>query len=598
MRVENMTHWRKLIVVFSLLSTLLLVGGKLSAEDVDHAGCPPKPLRGGMDPQVCIMDGCLRGKTVTSLHWGTFEAFVGIPFAKPPIGELRFANPVPNEWWGRRAVYNATEEKPMCVQKNDLIPNAEVQGSEDCLYLNVYRPSAQNTLRGDLPVMVYIHGGGFFAGSASSAVHGPEYFMETGRVILVTLQYRLGVFGFFSIGEEAAPGNFALKDQVMALHWVKKNIAAFGGDPRRVTIFGQSAGAASVQMHMISPMSVGLFSKAIMMSGSANAPWNIPTKDPLKLARRQAEVFWPCASKLSPKQLVSVLRSVDAQELAQSIDKLKAWSIDPLTLYRPVVEPPSWSNQAFLVEDPRVSWQKGNYQQVPWMTGYLPNEGAVRAIAITSNENQLKELNANISHLLPVLLEKQPSAELLQRIKERFFSDGTEGEWITKHNAQRFVDMFTEAAFLYPIQATVKQHITTGDTQIAPVSIYKFSFKGPHSYSFYYTFTPQDFGVVHCDELIYLFRSPALFEDFPPASKEAAMSRELVQFFIDFAYNGVATPLRPYRVCSNDNELYQSMDCDVLEFTNSEEPFEDKPFGVRIVNGRNEDLFAFWNNFY
>lgn len=101
-----------------------------------------------------------------------------------------------------------------------------------------------------------------------------------------------------------------------------------------------------------------------------------------------------------------------------------------------------------------------------------------------------------------------------------------------------FLQMFTEAAFLHPIQSTVKQHITTGDTKIAPVSIYKFSFKGPQSYSFYYTFNTQDYGVVHCDELIYLFRSPALFQDFPPKSKEAAMSRNLVQFFIDFAFNG------------------------------------------------------------
>lgn len=106
-----------------------------------------------------------------------------------------------------------------------------------------------------------------------------------------------------------------------------------------------------------------------------------------------------------------------------------------------MVESPSYSNQAFLIEDPRVSWQKGNYQQVPWMTGYLPNEGAVRAIAITSNESQLKELNANISYLLPILLEKPQSEELLQLIKARFFSEGTEDEWITKQNAHRFVDV-------------------------------------------------------------------------------------------------------------------------------------------------------------
>ncbi|XP_038119653.1 venom carboxylesterase-6 [Culex quinquefasciatus] len=445
--------------------------------------------------------------------------------------------------------------------------------------------------------MVYIHGGGFFAGGASPSIIGPEYFMDTRRVILVTFQYRLGVFGFLSTGDEVAPGNFGLKDQVMALRWVKHNIAYFGGNPDLVTIFGQSAGGASVHMHMISPMSDGLFSRAIVMSGNAIAPWNIPTEDPLSLAQRQAEaVGITQVDTLSSKQLVDALRNVDANVLSGSIDKLKFWSIDPLTLYRPVVEPLCSSNESFLIEDPRISWRKGSYQKIPWMTGYLPNDGAVRAIAITSNEKLLNELNANISYILPMLLEKPSSQELMKVLKLRYFNDSTDEKWITTENEQRLVDLYTEAAFLYPIQSAVKQHVTSADTKLAPVSIYKFSFKGPYSYSFLYTFTHQDFGVVHCDELIYLFRSPALFPDFPHKSKEARMSHHFVEFFIDFAINGVATPLKPYRGCNNDNEVYQSMDCDVLEFINSSEP--GKPFEVRVSNGRNEDLFSFWRKFY
>uniref|UniRef100_A0A1Q3FSN1 Carboxylic ester hydrolase n=1 Tax=Culex tarsalis TaxID=7177 RepID=A0A1Q3FSN1_CULTA len=549
------------------------------------------------NPKVCIDDGCLRGKIMEGYQSGSFNAFIGIPYAKPPTEGLRFSNPVRNEPWKKGTVYNATEEKPMCVQKNDLIPNAKVDGAEDCLYLNVYQPMVHGTSSKPLPVMVYIHGGGFFAGGASPSIIGPEYFMDTRRVILVTFQYRLGVFGFLSTGDEVAPGNFGLKDQVMALQWVKQNIASFGGNPDLVTIFGQSAGGASVHMHMISPMSEGLFARAIMMSGNAIAPWNIPTEDPLSLARRQAKaVNIAHAENLSSKQLVDALRNVNASELAESIDKLKFWSIDPLTVYRPVVEPFSPINGAFLVEDPRISWMKGSYQKIPWMTGYLPNDGAVRAIAITSNEKLLNELNANISFILPMLLEKPPSEELLKVIKHRYFKESTDDKWITTANSQRLVDLYTEAAFLYPIQSAVKQHVTSTDTKLAPVSIYKFSFKGPYSYSFLYTFTHQDFGVVHCDELIYLFRSPALFPDFPPKSKEARMSHHFVKFFIDFAINGVATPLKPYRECSNDNEVYQSMDCDVLEFKNSDEP--GKPFEVRVSNARNEDLFSFWRKFY
>lgn len=290
--------------------------------------------------------------------------------------------------------------------------------------------------------MIYIHGGGYFSGSASPGIVGPEYFMDTKRVILVTFQYRVGVFGFLATGDEMAPGNFGLKDQTMALQWVKKNIDRFGGNPTLVTIFGQSAGAGSVHMHMMSPMSEGLFARAIVMSGNAIAPWNYPTKDPLDLARRQANaVSIPCAMNLTSRQVVEVLRNVDALVLSESISKLKAWSIDPLTLYRPVIESSNWSDQAFLVEDPRVSWQKGNYQKIPWMTGFLPNDGAVRAIAITSNPQLLQDLNANISTLLPFLMEKEPSDELLMSLKGRFFADSPDGEWITQKNTQRLVDV-------------------------------------------------------------------------------------------------------------------------------------------------------------
>nr|AEW07365.1 juvenile hormone esterase [Culex quinquefasciatus] len=582
-----MCELKKMLVLFILLCHVF-------AHETQRLGTEENTLQ---NPRVCIDDGCLRGKTMEGYQAGPFNAFVGIPYAKPPTEELRFSNPVRNEPWKRGIVYNATEDKPMCVQKNDLLPNAKVSGDEDCLYLNVYQPMVHSSSKTPLPVMVYIHGGGFFAGGASPSIIGPEYFMDTRRVILVTFQYRLGVFGFLSTGDEVAPGNFGLKDQVMALRWVKHNIAYFGGNPDLVTIFGQSAGGASVHMHMISPMSDGLFSRAIVMSGNAIAPWNIPTEDPLSLAQRQAEaVGITQVDTLSSKQLVDALRNVDANVLSGSIDELKFWSIDPLTLYRPVVEPLCSSNESFLIEDPRISWRKGSYQKIPWMTGYLPNDGAVRAIAITSNEKLLNELNANISYILPMLLEKPSSQELMKVLKLRYFNDSTDEKWITTENEQRLVDLYTEAAFLYPIQSAVKQHVTSADTKLAPVSIYKFSFKGPYSYSFLYTFTHQDFGVVHCDELIYLFRSPALFPDFPHKSKEARMSHHFVEFFINFAINGVATPLKPYRGCNNDNEVYQSMDCDVLEFINSSEP--GKPFEVRVSNGRNEDLFSFWRKFY
>lgn len=186
------------------------------------------------------------------------------------------------------------------------------------------------------------------------------------------------LIGFLSTGNEVCPGNYGLKDQVLAMKWVKRNIKAFGGDPNLITIFGASAGAASVHMHMMSPLSEGLFHRAIVMSGLATAPYNEPTPNPFALTKRQAEVVGiENIDQLSSEELVDKLRQINVSVLVASINELKYWSVDPITLYRPVVEPRM--EGAFMVENPAATWERGNFKQVPWMTGTVPNEGSVRA---------------------------------------------------------------------------------------------------------------------------------------------------------------------------------------------------------------------------
>ncbi|XP_050097900.1 juvenile hormone esterase-like [Anopheles aquasalis] len=549
-------------------------------------------------PRVCIQDGCILGTFMGGMKPAeSFEAFLGIPFAEPPVGDLRFANPIVNRpWKGAAMDYNASHERPMCLQRNDLLPGSPVSGSEDCLYLNVYRPKVCNDSQQitSLPVMVYIHGGGFFSGTASPLVVGPEYLMDTKRIVLVAIQYRLGVLGFLSTGDSAAPGNVGMKDQTLALRWVRQNIRHFGGDPDQVTIFGQSAGATSVHMHMISPLSRNLFRRAITMSGNSLVPWNIPTKDPLALARATAAVVnIEDHDRLSSKALVAKLRTVPGEQLVENNKLLKSWSIDPLTLYRPVVEPKN-APGAFLVEEPKVSWQNGNYQQVPWLVGYVPNEGAVRALAIFKNELLFRELQSNFSTILPILLERPPSKLLLEKVRARFLNDSSESLPIRSDQLQAFTDLYTEAAFLYPIQLGVKEFTTQTNTNLAPVSVYRFAYKGRYSYSSLFSGGDTgDYGVVHCDDLIYLFRSPAIFPDFPPDAPELKMVDLFVNFFIDFAVNGKAKALTPHRECKTGNQVYQSMDCDVQEFHR-----EGDEVLVRARNERNEDMFAFWKDFY
>lgn len=202
---------------------------------------------------VEISDGRIEGTVMTTRLGSSFHAFLRIPFAIPPVGELRFEESRPVEPWS--GVLDCTEYGPMCVQRSSR------EMSEDCLHLNVFTKS----LNDSKPVIVYYHGGALESGSA--VVQGPQNLMDR-DVVLVTVNYRLGLLGFLATGTAEGPGNNGLKDQILALKWVQKNIEKFGGDKTKVTITGFSAGAHSVSTHMASPMASGLFHNVIAVSGS------------------------------------------------------------------------------------------------------------------------------------------------------------------------------------------------------------------------------------------------------------------------------------------------------------------------------------------
>lgn len=228
---------------------------------------------------------------------GECTDFLGIPFAKPPVGELRYAAPQePEPWEGERA---CTEFAPACIQKLYSPAdgeNSKLQVSEDCLYLNIYTPA--DSAGEKLPVMFWIYGGGFNGGSTSDPEMLGEQLAGKG-VVVVTAAYRCGVMGFFALPElERRNGrvvNAGILDQIAALKWVKKNIGAFGGDPERVLVFGQSAGGMSTRMLLTSPLCGGLFSRAVVQSGGGlnEADPIRPRKEFMELCRRTvAHLGW------------------------------------------------------------------------------------------------------------------------------------------------------------------------------------------------------------------------------------------------------------------------------------------------------------------
>lgn len=211
------------------------------------------PAAATADPVVLTGGGAVRG----AVH-GDTHVFSGIPYAAPPVGDLRWRDPRPAAPWA--GVRDATRPGPACAQLPGELPDGST--SEDCLYLNVTAPAAAR----HRPVVVWIHGGGFFMGAGSN--YDATRLAERGDVVVVTINYRLGVFGNFAMPGLPGAGTFGLRDQQAALRWVRANAGAFGGDPRNVTIAGQSAGSMSVCAQLTSPPARGLFDKAVMQSGS------------------------------------------------------------------------------------------------------------------------------------------------------------------------------------------------------------------------------------------------------------------------------------------------------------------------------------------
>lgn len=289
----------RIVRVFLLLSTVL--------------AAPWAPAASA--PQVKTASGTVKGKDN-----GVVRSFLGIPFAAAPVGGLRWKAPVPAAKWS--GVRKATEFGAHCLQGNvygDMVFH-DAGGSEDCLTLNVWAPSKPASAK--LPVMVWIYGGGFVAGSTSEGRQDGTHLAQQG-VIVVSMNYRLGVFGFFvhpDLAKESghnSAGNYGLLDQTLALQWVHDNIAAFGGDPANVTIFGESAGSFSVSAQMASPLAKGLFQKAIGESGAAFFSGGLSFES---LAAREEKDVKAVTDKFGAKTLAE-LRAMPADKLLEVFGK-------------------------------------------------------------------------------------------------------------------------------------------------------------------------------------------------------------------------------------------------------------------------------------
>ncbi len=318
---------------------------------------------------VKVNEGLLQGTVENGL-----TVFKGIPFAAPPVGELRWQAPQPPAKW--EGVKQAIQFAPAPVQ----FGNPPSGKSEDCLYLNIWTPV--KSPKEKLPVLVWIYGGGFSMGSTSEPVYSGEKLAQKG-VVFVSMAYRVGALGFLAHPELSAEnpngvsGNYGLLDQIAGLQWIQKNIAAFGGNPDNVTIFGESAGGISVSMLCASPLAKGLFHGAISQSGGSFGPTR-PTTYPGENMKtlKQAESDGTEYLKKTGVASIAELRKVDAEKLPGGFGMGNAW---------PIVD-------GYVIPDDQYRlYEEGKYNDVPVLIGYNSDEGAS-----FSREKDTKEFIAGV----------------------------------------------------------------------------------------------------------------------------------------------------------------------------------------------------------
>lgn len=481
---------------------------------------------------IDVAEGSLRGKQTTSNSGFKYYSFKGIPYAKPPVGQLRFKSPQPPEPW--TGVRDAFEEGNVCAQKDQLLQT--YRGDEDCLYLNVYTPKNPSTEGSLKPVMVWLHGGGFAGGSGSSEIYGPDYLVAE-DVVVVTLNYRLGPFGFLSLENEKVPGNAGLKDQVMALRWVQQNIEQFGGDPGNVTLFGESAGGSCVHYHVLSPMSQGLFHRAICQSGTALHWWAF-TNTAQDRAFRLGQALG-CNSS-NPDELLQSLQKAPAEDIVGAISKVPSKAEKRqmvLFFFVPTVDNVAGNNEVFLPAHPYDLIITGKFQHVPHIIGANSAEGLLSLSGLT--DTAVKRIDSDLQGLIPIdapiTLDTEWSHSVAKKLREFYFDN----QPLSEDTKAKYADLISEHWFSYKTYKSVKLMSTLST---APVYAYKFSLDG--KLGLYKRLSGlQDFeGVCHGDDIGYLFHNAIVDLDLDETSPEYKTRSRVVKLWTNFAKTGNPTP--------------------------------------------------------
>ncbi|XP_022913662.2 juvenile hormone esterase-like isoform X1 [Onthophagus taurus] len=463
---------------------------------------------------VKISSGLLNGKLMRTYNQRIeYLAFLKVPFAKAPIGNLRFKPPQFIDNW--KGIYDSTKEGDACLQmgKNDTLI-----GSEDCLYMRVYTPKRRknNEL---LPVMYYVHGGGFKEGSPNFKEYGPDIFMEK-SVVLALVQYRLSVYGFLSTEDLNCPGNNGNKDQRLGLKWIKQNAKAFGGDPERITIFGHSAGSASIGILVNTPTTKGDYRAAIQQSASDIASF-LQQVNARKRALKIGEEFGIITN--NTKELIEKLQKIDSKELYKKALDIgnKVPTAKGSLVFTTIIE--SDHPDAIITRKPLQQLEKDEYNRVPIMLGFT----SLEALTLMDFVDQIaSKVKTDSTVLIPnTLYPKDNATELkLGETIKQYYYKGNDFNYSTLRYT-------SDNVIVRPVLK--KAHLISRYT---PTYFYKFSYIGYLGDPL----NPNRRGVGHAEELNYLYRNSNEPKNIPEG--DAKIREQLVTMWTNFATTLNPTP--------------------------------------------------------
>ncbi|CAK9806448.1 Juvenile hormone esterase [Anthophora plagiata] len=570
--------------------------------------------------KVLTKFGPIRGLWNRSTRGRLMIEYLGIPYAEPPVGDLRFRSPQPlKHTWND--TYAAYSNGNMCIQ---LGKDGKIHGSEDCLYLNIFVPMISEKPEENssiLPVVVFLHGGAFMTGSGDSHKFPPKYLMDQ-NIILVTLNYRLNILGFFSTASKASPGNYGMKDVRMALQWIQENIALFNGDPNSVTLWGHSAGAILVHQLALSKKTEGLFHRYILQSGSVFSSWAMNTRRWVRKFAMQTARFLHClprekevededmvieghlmvnSTTVKPEEttekeedyveeenydeeqeeeIMRCLRKVESSKFVEVIEYYKTSFGHMCCPFRPTIE--AEAEDAVLTMHPLVSIKNRMFRDIPFIMGVVSDEGLLNTIDVLLNVPAQIEMVENFKTQMPYLLEYYQlisnRSEFVKAIEDFYFSGNVTLSTLKKN----ITKVFSDSRFNWGAYQTLKYH---SEVMNSNIYFYFFSYEGTFSVTFK-TGSPIHYGVGHVDDLNYLI--PILNEEHKDmmlhnTENDVTVINIMTEMWANFATKGVPEAWRvtPWPDYKESGEF--------LRFGDGKDP------GINVDSGFFSDRVDFWN---